>query len=284
MVACTYEHMNATYDLSPLLKIGGAYHVSDEYDGAHSTRNYTYAMNVCGAVDPRELPASCADKGEGNAWQVSSDDAYCYRLGATATAFSPLDATDPSRGVRLTYAGGEACGALGPRTFALDLVCKDRMANIPDRFHEYVEELTSTPCQYEMELETIYACPRQCEIGRSSAGDLRLCSGNGVCAYDAALGSPACFCYGDYDGSDCSTIQTKKACGAEAAVATGTIIGLVFISLFLAIIFAAVAFLLRETRRNNVTYGLLLDQATGRNADGGTTVARKGQAMEVELC
>ena len=104
MVACTYEHMNATYDLSPLLKIGGAYHVSDEYDGAHSTRNYTYAMNVCGAVDPRELPASCADKGEGNAWQVSSDDAYCYRLGATATAFSPLDATDPSRGVRLTYA------------------------------------------------------------------------------------------------------------------------------------------------------------------------------------
>ena len=45
-MSCTYSHMNATYDVSPLLKVGGAYHVEDEYD---TTRNYTYSMNICAA-------------------------------------------------------------------------------------------------------------------------------------------------------------------------------------------------------------------------------------------
>ena len=53
-------------------------------------------------------------------------------------------------------------------------------------------------------------------------------------------------------------------------------------------VFAAVAFLARETRRNNVMYGRLFDQAaggrTGAPGGGGGAVARKGPPMEVELC
>ena len=56
MASCAFAAMNATFDLSPLHKAGGAYHVEDKFD---ATRNYTYSVNVCGSVDPRELAAAC---------------------------------------------------------------------------------------------------------------------------------------------------------------------------------------------------------------------------------
>ena len=124
-----------------------------------------------------------------SAFQVAQWNEHpCYRLGGVVGNYSLLDEADPSRGVRVTYAGGDSCGWSGDRQFSLNLICKDEF-NVPDRFEEYVEELTSTPCHYSLDLETIWACPRECEIGLSTSGDLRLCSGNGVCAFDEHRGA-----------------------------------------------------------------------------------------------
>ena len=220
MAACAYSAMNATFDFSPLHKAGGAYHVEDKFD---HTRNFTYAMNVCGSVDPRELPSTCDEMDAASAFQVAQWNEHpCYRLGGVVGNYSLLDEADPSRGVRVTYAGGDSCGWSGDRQFSLNLICKDEF-NVPDRFEEYVEELTSTPCHYSLDLETIWACPRECEIGLSTSGDLRLCSGNGVCAFDEHRGAARRRLYppprGGCAGRESSTKWSRGApqlpCGSD---------------------------------------------------------------------
>lgn len=277
MASCAFAAMNATFDLSPLHKAGGAYHVEDKFD---ATRNYTYSVNVCGSVDPRELAAACDDRGAGAAFQAAQWYESCYRLGALGGNFSLLDGADPARGVRLTYGGGDSCGWTGDRQFTFDLVCKDKF-NIPDRFEEYVEELVSTPCHYSLELETIWGCPRECEIGLSSSGELRLCSGNGVCAFDEHRGAPGCFCFGDYDGSDCSTISAVKARCDDDEANSGVVAGLVAIAILCALILALVALGVRETRKNRFTYDLLLEKAAAPPAPSSS---KGGPVGEIELC
>ena len=100
-------------------------------------------------------------------------------------------------------------------------------------------------------------------------------------------GSPSCFCFGDYDGSDCSTISSAKSCSEDdAGVGAGLVAGLVTIGLLCLVIIAVVAFLVRETRKNNVTYRLLLDRAAGpattTKSNGGRSSA--GPPGEIELC
>ena len=93
MAACAYSAMNATFDFSPLHKAGGAYHVEDKFD---HTRNFTYAMNVCGSVDPRELPSTCDEMDAASAFQVAQWNEHpCYRLGGVVGNSSLLDEADP---------------------------------------------------------------------------------------------------------------------------------------------------------------------------------------------
>ena len=187
-------------------------------------------MNICSEVDPREIPDECDGKGSGGAFQVAQEYNVCYKLGGSKANYSLIDADDPTRGLSLTYSGGDACGSVD-RTFRVDLVCKDKIANLPDRFDEFVHEYTNWVCHYSMELETIWGCPRECEIGLNTRGELALCSGNGVCAFDSHRGAPGCFCFGDWDGSDCSTVSTKTVKVEDNHMNAGMVFGVVFLKL-----------------------------------------------------
>ena len=68
-------------------------------------------MNICSEVDPREIPDECDGKGSGGGFQVAQEYNVCYKLGGSKANYSLIDADDPTRGLSLTYSGGDACGS-----------------------------------------------------------------------------------------------------------------------------------------------------------------------------
>ena len=56
-----------------------------------------------------------------------------------------------------------------------------------------------TPCSYTLSVQSLYGCPQECpEING------QLCSGHGLCSFDATNNKSRCYCYHSYEGNDCS--------------------------------------------------------------------------------
>jgi hypothetical protein len=69
----------------------------------------------------------------------------------------------PSRGVVLTYGGGESvfCPANAPRTFSVEVVCAPFVAKSRDDY-DLVTCRESNTCSYSVQLPNIAGCPTQC--------------------------------------------------------------------------------------------------------------------------
>ena len=135
----------------------------------------------------------------------------CFRLhdGQTAPTFSYIEASDPSIGVKLTYANGDWCEAAGTnREFASELYCNELDENLPDKIEETVYE--DEVCRYTLPILTSFGCPSECP---RSLDDGAVCGGHGVCEFDHSSQQPRCFCYWGYCGDDCSTASEQCNAG-----------------------------------------------------------------------
>lgn len=68
--------------------------------------------------------------------------------------FDWVDNTDPTVGINYMYINGDDMACPGPRSFWLELTCKDNEYNIPDE-----EPVFETNCVYKVSIDSIYGCP-----------------------------------------------------------------------------------------------------------------------------
>lgn len=221
-----------------------SYKVDDSANNRYST-NYSYFINVCGNVDPATLPYTgnqnnCSyTYGGANVltgpspafqvanWPVPFTD-QCHRLGYTLNStnikYSLYDTTNPSRGVSITYMGGDQCAGGNGRSLKLWLLCDPDAYNIPDS--ELVQETGS--CNYEIFVNSAFGCPAECPVTQDPVNGRSLCSNHGLCDFDAAIQNSRCFCNTGWEGRDCGT----PAGSSGGLSATGAV--LVAVGIFLA--------------------------------------------------
>jgi hypothetical protein len=177
----------------------------------------------------------------------------CHRLGGTISDISnrPLytlfDPTDPSRGVAITYTGGDACPNNKARSLKLWIECNPDVKNIPDS--ELVTETGA--CFYEIFIKSAFGCPSQCPV--SGGG---LCSNHGLCSFDSVIKKPRCFCNGGYSGSDCSA--TTSGTATTGLTNVGGV--LIAVGIFIVITMAFLIFLwyrIRSLRLDPAAYSAL---------------------------
>jgi len=242
-IACTLQTPSATFDLTELwLPDDGdgshSYKTKDIYDS--SQRNYTYWYNVCGDSD---IPPGCGPTDSGNtvapAFQVSPG--RCYRLSNSSSnsLLSLIDDTDPTKGIQLSYFGGDRCSdprvANKGRTFTIRFLCADHVGEQPDA------RVTETAtCAYTLSFKTIFACPLECGFASR-----KMCGGHGLCALDSTNNKPRCFCNSGMTGLDCTepvVITSTRACDSIC-------IALSFVVLILFLLIAIASFLLFRVRK-----------------------------------
>ena len=186
-------------------------------------------------------------------WPSTREFDVCHRLGAPTTsgdttqaanmAWSLYDVTNPSRGVAVTYQGGDPCSVtLGnPRQLTVWLLCYDDATNVPDE--EVV--LESNMCNYEIFVKSAFGCPVQCPLTAAGGGATRrICAGHGVCDYDSVRGNSRCFCNPGYYGEDCSDTVVPQ----PRLSGTGTILIIVSIVLVLTLAFLAYVWFFKIAR------------------------------------
>ncbi|KAK8832059.1 hypothetical protein WA577_005155 [Blastocystis sp. JDR] len=207
--------LSASYDLTPLAGID--YTIMDSQASHVASRNFTYVFNVCGVVN--NVPITKAGEGsvcyaQGSkdpvhypAYQVSQSSDQCLRLGSDATKentrWSLIDNTDPTVGINYMYINGDDMACPGPRSFWLELTCKDNEYNIPDE-----EPVFETNCVYKVSIDSIYGCPIECGLSRGL-----LCGKRGLCKFDLDTRKPHCYCQKGFTGYSCSDRGDNKAEG-----------------------------------------------------------------------
>ena len=225
--------VGASYDLSEL---HGDYRIVD----SDPTVAYEYIFSVCRDIDATYLAsqtsACVGDTAPG--YQIDSDDSSkCHALGGTYE--SPLnynwklhDENDPAGGVVLQYLNGDSCYTTGSkRKLDLHFICRDsagKASNFPDT--EFVEEPNT--CEYELNLYTGLACPRECPRDETKG----VCNGQGVCGYDNVLKKAKCFCDEGHTGDACENDGTSSASNSAStpsSSSSGTDAALVVVCLLL---------------------------------------------------
>lgn len=199
---CKYEKDGATFDLSPLMKSGTHYSYEDDNTSAQDPSDYLYDFNVCSNVD--DTPSQCKDTGaKVPAYQINKGDDTCKTLSNSdgSWAWSLIDSTNPAKGVKLAYSGGQACSNGDERALTVVFPCEDEAGtDVTGTSQGEVDALETGHCKYEVSLGSHYGCPQECPLGKNK----KLCSGNGYCNYDKLDKVPRCFCYSNYQGDDCS--------------------------------------------------------------------------------
>ncbi len=74
----------------------------------------------------------------------------------------------------------------------------------------FIEEVNT--CNYEANSWTSAGCPAECQVGSNG----KVCSGQGICAYDTDLSASRCFCDDNFIESDCSKPLNPYPSGAVA--------------------------------------------------------------------
>ncbi len=143
----------------------------------------------------------------------------CHRLGSTLSdvgggiTWGYFDNTDPSRGVSITYGGGDACPQQKTRSLRIWLECVPDAYNVPDQ--ELVVE--TNDCFYEIFAPSAYGCPTECPLNNK-----QLCSNHGLCGFDSGMKKSKCFCNSGFSGADCSI---KAAATGGLSNVGGVLIG-----------------------------------------------------------
>jgi hypothetical protein len=137
------------------------------------------------------------------------------------------DSTNPSRGIYLTYTGGDLCSNGSPRSLKVWLLCYNDPNNIPDSELVYEGDSTTagSTCAYEIFLKSLYGCPVECPSpANQTSGVPQLCSNHGVCDFDSVLGASRCFCNPGWTGKDCgSVVRAPRRPDVDGAPASSTV-------------------------------------------------------------
>lgn len=225
---CKVGLKGATYDLSELGKQTMGFTVQDR--AQVSQQSYIYTFGICRSV---AAPANCLNTDGSSrvryatapAWQTRADQSTstttdrnsltCKYLGSPDNSdhsWSPIDELDPAKGVKLTYNGGQHCSNGQQRKFALNMKCAPRTVETIEQ--KVIDE--SAHCEYEIEIESEYACPTECGLAATGA----ICGGHGLCGFDTTTETSKCFCNTGRTGAHCTdTIE-------EASDGIGAVIGL----------------------------------------------------------
>lgn len=139
------------------------------------------------------------------------DQGLCKRLGSTAdqVEWNLIDEVDPTKGIKLTYLGGETCLSKNEkesgteRQFTINFKCS-KTVSVPEFESLRVIE---DDCRYSLDLETVLGCPNECLIGEDNR---ELCSNNGFCGMDRDNNAPRCFCFAGFGGSTCETFYSTS--------------------------------------------------------------------------
>jgi len=252
-MTCGFTKKGASFDLSPLAALakqqtGGAFTVQDRIQVYQ--KDYIYTFGICSSVAP---PKNCLDEtGKSRVrydtapgWQTKATDATdCKYLGnpdVTSHTWDVLDAANPAKGASLTYSGGQHCSNGQKRKLKLNFLCSSSTK-------EKIEQLVideSAHCEYEINIESEYACPTQC--GFSSSGSL--CGAHGVCGYDTDKLQAKCFCNNGRAGAYC-----EEEASTDSVADYGPILGLVvFIAIGLVVVIAMLVALWRYLQHQKVT-------------------------------
>jgi len=258
------QFTSATFDLSELwLDDNGegshSYKTKDLFDS--SQRNYTYWYNVCGDSD---IPPGCgptnAGSGVAPAFQVRSDG-RCNRLSNSSSnsQFTLIDDQDPTKGIQLTYFGGDRCS--DPRvtnlrrTFTIKFLCADHVGEQPD-----ARVTESATCSYVLQFKTVFGCPLECGFASR-----KMCGGHGLCALDTITNKPRCFCNSGKTGLDC----TEDVTPVSSQSCDGICMWLSSVVVILSILIALVAYLLwhaRKLEKLNLRYTNVPDDSSANTS------------------
>jgi hypothetical protein len=261
----------ATYDLSPLMKEHEHYFTKDAFEDAG--RPFYYYFNICDDTEEDRLPLPPEDKnlckapGEAAtayaaAYQIingTKDHPYgeCYRLGmASDMKWNLLDEADARVGVQLVYENGGLCpvgDGTKKRSFAINFRCIEEGTSLPP-VSSVEEGVEDDFCEYEVTVESIYGCPRECHQTDHS----QLCSGHGVCAIDQTIGAARCFCNTGRGGDNCEGAAEPPP---EGSSATSVLMTLVIILLVALLGLAAVLYIkIKRLNTEDNPYGAFEDQ------------------------
>lgn len=222
-----------TYDLRPLTRIGEqkSYYILDG-DLACTVEeepSFSYTWNFCTIVTDESLPGACVNEGKnGVALQYleSGKDSFCFIIGrfdGSHPDMSILDASDPSKGVRLEYPSGESCTNGDFRRTLIDVKCVNAGTKV-------LHAVSDQPCQYRVTMESIYGCPKQC--ASTSNG---MCDNHGHCGFDHMLKASYCYCNEGHYGDACEnhTDLDKQSTWTAHSMQIGFILTLIVVTLFL---------------------------------------------------
>merc|ERR1712070_319922 len=250
----------ATLDLANLKSITetSPATVSDRIQKAPLS-DYMYTFGVCNNV---QAPKNCLDstgapvkrdyywapgwqtKKSENALTPAQGTPYCRYLGNPAMMsnmeWALYDEEDPSKGVKMTYTGGESCstkdasGNPQRRQLELNFLCS---RNQLEKFEDQVLDETGH-CKYAITVESEYACPLECGFGSSG----NICNNHGICRYDTDLKKAKCFCNDGWEGGGCEATSD----GDDDKPTYGPVLGLlIFVTVALVALVAAMVFLWR---------------------------------------
>jgi hypothetical protein len=218
----------ASFDLSPLLDQSFKVTGGDISCTTVLEQEYSYAFNLCGAVDASVLgvagaAASCAAAtggGSPGAAVLQYDKeggGSCKGAGRVGTAvWSLAEASDRSKGVKLSFStenqGHKAtdyCNTRGVwRKTDVKVLCDETATGAPNAAGFTVTEPEGPKgCAYEIVLRSAAGCPTQC--GRDGEG--RVCGGHGLCLTDTGVSGDAtddtarCFCNNGWGGDACAS-------------------------------------------------------------------------------
>lgn len=202
--ACGFSHGPLRYDLSAYL-------------GTHvvvwtpsSTQPWSYHLGLCGDVDPFSVSGKCRG-GAGPAFQVTSHQALCFRLGARGSR-GPFEVLgEGSLGAQFSTADGD-----GGRSARVRLRCA---ATAAEPAVSEVQE-GGRPV-YLFDLQGPLFCPAQCHVNDTS-GHLAgtVCGGNGECV-GVPGGGAACACSDGFAGPACAPAAAAPATTAAGAAPLG---------------------------------------------------------------
>jgi len=173
------------------------------------------------------------------------DEETCTALtsnGDTELEFELYDPNNPAAGFVIKHGGGDMCKEVNSEkySFVAKFICSDKPQSDVNRQFIVPED----ECTMSVVIESRKACPVQCPVDP----ELGLCSGMGVCGYDADQKTSRCFCYSGRSGAQCEIVgNAAEDQGSDGLNATQTILVVVtaILALLLALALTFYCYLLR---------------------------------------
>jgi hypothetical protein len=117
---------------------------------------------------------NCGSSGTAVAIQKTKTSVCTATLAVSQAETMPaeyLDASDPSKGIAVTFKDGDSCLFGIPRTTIFNLNCKNDKTILTS-----ADEVPVGSCTYIFDFDTRYACPKSVKESMSSGGD----TGSGI--------------------------------------------------------------------------------------------------------